>query len=62
MNLQTHYLEIISAADGWYPLYAQVPEFSSEAEQRVGLQRIEYIHELENLFFVLTGKVLNIQL
>ena len=34
----------------------------SEAEQRVGLQRIEYIHELENLFFVLTGKELNIQL
>ena len=62
MNLQTHYLEMISAADGWYPLYAQVPEFSSEAEQRVVLQMIKYIHELENLFFVLTGKELNTQL
>jgi hypothetical protein len=39
-----------------------MPELSSEAEQRVGLKRVEYIHELENLFFVLTGEELNPQL
>ena len=62
LNLQTHYLEMISAADGWYPIYIQLPELSSEAEQRVGLERIEYIHELENLFHVLKGGKQNIKL
>jgi hypothetical protein len=61
-NLQTHYLEMISGVDGWYPVFIQMPELSSESEQRVGLRRIEYIHELENLFFVLTGEELNPQL
>ena len=61
-NLQTHYLEIIVGADGFYPIYAQLPELSSEAEQRVGLQRVRFIHELENLFFVLTGQEWNVNL
>ena len=39
INLQTHYLELISAADGWYPTYIRLPEMSSEAEQRVVLKK-----------------------
>lgn len=62
LNLQTHYLEFIVAQDGFYPIYAQLPELSSEAEQRVGMTRINYVHELENLFFVLVGKEMNVQL
>ena len=61
-NLQTHYLEIIVGVDGFYPIYAQLAEFTSEAEQRVGLQRVRFIHELENLFFVLTGQEWNVNL
>ena len=55
-------LEFIEMPDGFYPMYAQLPELSSEEEQRVALNRIKYVHELENLFFVLTGKELNINL
>jgi hypothetical protein len=61
-DLQTHYLEFIVMPDGFYPMYAQLPELSSEEEQRVALNRIKYVHELENLFFVLTGKELNVNL
>lgn len=52
---ETHYLELMIVTDIWYPLIAQVPEFSSEDEQRVCLNAIQYVHELQNLFFTLTG-------
>lgn len=62
IDLKTHYLEFIPMADEFYPIYAQLPELSSEAEQRVGLSRIQFVHELENLFFVLTGKEITVNL
>lgn len=62
IDLQTHYLEFIPMHDGFYPIYAQLPELSSEAEQRVGLNKIQFVHELENLFFVLTGKEIIVNL
>lgn len=62
IDLQTHYLEFIPMADGFYPTYVQKPELSSQEEQRVSLNRIKFVHELENLFFILTGKELNITL
>jgi hypothetical protein len=61
-DLQTHYLEFIVMPDGFYPMYTQLPELSLEEEQRVALNRIKYVHELENLFFVLTGKELNVNM
>jgi hypothetical protein len=62
-NLRPHYLKLIyTVDDGWYPIYIEQPEMSSESEQMVSLRKIEYIHELENLFFVLTGKELNLKL
>ena len=61
INLQTHYLELITMPDGFYPIYAQLPEMSSEDEQRVGLNRINFIHEYQNLFFALTQTELEIK-
>ena len=52
-DMQTHGLEIRCMTDGFYPIYIQYSEMSSENEQRVGLERINYVHELQNLFFVL---------
>lgn len=59
-GLQTHYLDITPGQDGFYPAYGQLPEMSSEDEQRVSLNRINFIHEFQNLFFVLTGEEFNI--
>ena len=33
--MQTHYLEMIDMPDGFYPVYTQIPEVSSEAEQKM---------------------------
>jgi len=60
INLQTHYLKFIYTKEYWYPVYVQIPELSSEDEQQVGLKRIKYIHELQNLYFVLTGDELEL--
>ena len=62
LNLQTHYLELITAMDGYYPVYVQVPEMSSENEQRVSLTRINYVHQLQNLIYALTGEELTVSL
>jgi hypothetical protein len=49
-------------ADGfYYPLYAQDPEMSHEDEQRVFMNRIESLHELQNLFFAITGQELELR-
>lgn len=61
VDLQTHYLELIPSADGYfYPVYAQLPELSSEEEQRLGLHRIKYLHELQNLFYTLRHEEMEI--
>lgn len=60
--LQTHYLELIETDCGWYPIYVQVPELSSEAEQRVSLNKIDSVHQLQNLIYILTGQELIIKL
>lgn len=60
LNLQTHYLELIKMPDGYYPVYAQLPELSSEAEQRVSLNKISYVHQLQNLYYCLTGNELEV--
>jgi hypothetical protein len=61
--LQTHYLELMPINGYWYPVwypvYTQVPKISHEDEQRTN--RIEFVHELQNLFFALTGNELEIK-
>jgi len=61
-DLQTHYLEFMIMPDGCYPIYASIPEFSSEPEPRVSLNRIQYVHQLQNLYFALTGEELEVKL
>ena len=61
INLQTHYLEFIYSIGYFYPVYAQIPEMSHEDEQRVSLNRIQSVHQLQNLYFALTGEELKLK-
>lgn len=61
IDLQTHYLELMSSNVYWYPVYAQTPEMSHQDEQRVSINRIQYVHELQNLFFAITGTELELK-
>lgn len=56
VDLFTNYLELMPAPEGWYPVYAEYSEVSSEPEQRIHLKCIKYVHELQNLFYILEGK------
>ena len=58
IDLQSHYLELVQHDNRWTPIYAQVPELSNEDEQRVSMSNIEHVHQLQNLYFALTGKEL----
>lgn len=59
IDLTTHYLELIGPVHNYYyPVYAEIGELSSEPEQRVSLNRIQYVHQLQNLYFALTGEEL----
>jgi len=60
IDLQTHYLELITVGSDWFPIYSQLPEFSSEEEQRVNLNSIQFVHQLQNLYFTLKGEELAI--
>lgn len=62
IGLQTHYLELLPSNGYWYPTYVQAPEMSHENEQRVSTNRIEFVHELQNLFFALTGRELEFKI
>ena len=62
LDLQTHYLEIIPMKDGFYPMYGQKRETSGDNDNMVSLNRIDYVHQLQNLYFALTGEELNINL
>jgi len=45
--------------NGWlYPQIEQAPEMSSESTQVVSLDRIKYVHELQNLYYALTHEEL----
>src|SRR5690606_21358009 len=58
IDLQTHYLEFRYADGYYYPNYCQYCELSSESEQCVSLNRIKYLHQLQNIYHALTGKEL----
>ena len=62
IDLQTHRLGLIPTNDGFIPAYVQYPELSCEIEQIIHLKRIKYVHELENLYFVLQGEEINLGL
>ena len=58
IDLFTHYLELMYSMECYYPVYIQKSAMSSENEQRIGLINLEFVHELQNLYFVLTGEEL----
>ena len=58
INLQTHYLELMYSNGFWYPTYAQIDGFLYYDTTAGTLNCIKYIHQLQNLYFVLTNKEL----
>lgn len=60
IDMITHYLELRDFRDEWYPTYCQLPEMPNERTQRCGMNAIKYAHQLQNLYFALTGTELTI--
>lgn len=61
IDLMTHYLSLRFVQGYYYPLYVELPEMSHEDEQQVFLNRIESLHELQNLFFAIRGQELELK-
>ncbi len=57
----THYLELIPSQDGFYPLWCEFPEMSCESEQKVALNRLQYVNEFQNLFFEIYGDEIHLK-
>lgn len=62
IDFQTHYLILIPYEDKFYPVYYEIPELSSQDEQGVGLNYIEFLHEIQNLIYILRKEELEINL
>ena len=58
IDMVTHYLELRDFQREWYPVYCQIPEMSHEGTQRCGINAIRYVHQLQNLYYALTGEEL----
>lgn len=63
LNTPDRTLSFVTSPDGnYYPMLIQSPEFSNGEENVFGLAAIKHLHQLQNLFFALTGKELEIDL
>jgi len=60
-DLEVEYLELIPSFSKkhWLPRYVQIVGFESESEVR--LNKIKFVHQLQNLFFALTGTELEMK-
>lgn len=58
---QTGGLQIFQTGEYWFPQLYQWAEMSHEHSQCVSINRIECIHELQNIAFALTGKELELK-
>lgn len=56
----TH-LILMKSGEHWYPSIEQEPEFSNFDSNIVALNRIESVHQLQNLIFALTGEEIKIE-
>ena len=56
------HLSISFIAQGAYPCLIKDAEMSFENAQLIGLNEIKSLHQLQNLYFALTGEELNIKL
>jgi hypothetical protein len=59
---ETTYLFFNESRGYFYPYLTQDAEFSNLENKCVYLERIKYLHELQNLYFALTNQELNIEL
>lgn len=50
----------LTVIDMFYPMICQAGELSHEKENYVSLNGIQYVHQLQNLFFAITGKELEL--
>lgn len=62
IDLMTNYLKAMFMNDGVYPVWICLAELSSEMEQFASLNRINYVHQLQNLYFALTGTELTVNI
>ena len=54
IDLEVEYLELIPTKKDWLPRYVQIVGLESGVKLRI----IKFVHQLQNLFFVITGKEL----
>lgn len=56
------YIGLHVSPDGVYPILFSTAEVASEQNQSIGLERINYVHELQNLVWALFKKELEIKI
>lgn len=62
LNDPSTHLVLMKVGTHWFPQIEQTGEFASEGVNVVFLNFIDYIHQLQNLFFALTGGEIKIEL
>jgi hypothetical protein len=55
-------LDFVITNDAVYPFITQNGEFSGQLPSQVNLEKIQHLHQLQNLYFALTGDELEINL
>ncbi|HWR94057.1 MAG TPA: hypothetical protein VN192_02530 [Flavobacterium sp.] len=61
MNIERELLfRVIVTKGGFYPSVIQEPEVSNECVSIVGLQRLDYVNDLQNLWYALKGEELEL--
>lgn len=55
INLHTHYVELIPVFGFFCPVIGQISEFNHEDEQRVSIERIQYVDELKAVIKMVKG-------
>lgn len=61
LNDPSTHLVLMKVGTHWFPQIEQTGEFASEGVNVVFLNFIDYLHELQNLFFALTGEEIKIE-
>lgn len=56
-SIDTHLFFVVTK-DWFYPSLISEPEYSNMGPSCIGLNRIRHIHQLQNLYFALTGEEL----
>jgi hypothetical protein len=61
LNSPDTHLFFVKAKEWFYPNILSEPEYSNMSTSCVGINRIQHVHQLQNLYFALTGKELEIK-